>query len=399
VKNSTLLPSGRRAAASGFSLIEILVGLLIGMLSVVVIMQVFGAFEGNKRSTTGGDDAQINGTIALYGLERDVREAGYGINTFNLLGCSLSYTTTGTAKSTVKLGALAPVVINSPNVPAGDANTDTLLVFFGSSSSPAEGDLISTAPSSGSYPVTTPKSFAVNDTVIAQPAVRPTDCALTVDKVKGISDTVLTVDPGTTGGLALGSVVFNLGQTPVATQPFTVRAYRVLSRNLTVCNYVEANCGDDASKSDPTVWVPIASNIVSLRAQYGRDTTATNLSGNVGRYDQTTPGKDDGLGFAVQCSWARMLAVRLAIVARSGQYTKYDAANGEAPSTNKAPTWAGSVADAAGVPSNPTAVAIDLSADGDWKNYRYKKLETTVPIRNMVWQGSQGTIQGGAGGC
>jgi type IV pilus assembly protein PilW len=222
---------------------------------------------------------------------------------------------------------------------------------------------------------------------------------LTVDKVKAVSDTVLTVDPGTTSGLALGSVVFNLGQTPVTTQPFTARAYRVLSGSLTVCDYVAVNCGDDANKSDPKIWVPIASNIVSLRAQYGRDTTATNLSGTVGQYDQTTPGKDDGLGFPVQCSWARTLAVRLAIVARSGQYTKYDATKGEAPSTDKAPTWAGSIADAKAVPSNPTAVAIDLSADGDWKNYRYKKLETTVPIRNMVWQGSQGTLQGGAGGC
>jgi type IV pilus assembly protein PilW len=57
--------SRQRQAASGFSLIEILVGLLIGMLSVIVIMQVFGVFEGNKRTTTGGDDAQINGTVAL----------------------------------------------------------------------------------------------------------------------------------------------------------------------------------------------------------------------------------------------------------------------------------------------------------------------------------------------
>ncbi|MDP9601825.1 UNVERIFIED_ORG: type IV pilus assembly protein PilW [Variovorax paradoxus] len=399
MKTPPPIKSGERRVTSGFSLIEVLVGLLIGMLSVVVIMQVFGAFEGNKRSTTGGDDAQINGTIALYGLERDVREAGYGLNNFNLLGCSLSYTTTGTKKVAVKLSALAPVVINSPNVPAGDNNTDTLLIVFGNSNSPAEGDLISTAPSTGSYPITTPTSFAVDDAVIAQPALRPTDCALTLDKVKAITNTVLTVDPGTTSGLALGSVVFNLGQAPITKQPFTARAYRVRSGNLTVCDYVENDCGNDANKSDDTIWVPVASNIVSLRAQYGRDTTATSLSGAVGQYDQITPGKDDGLGFPVQCSWARTLAVRVAIVARSGQFTKYDAASGEAPSTSKAPVWAGSVADTKSVPSNPTAVTFDLSSNAEWKNYRYKKLETTVPIRNMVWQGSQGTQQGGSGGC
>ena len=88
--------------AYGFSLIEIMVGLLIGMLSIILIMQVFAKSEGDKRTTTGGDDAQINGTIALYGLERDVREAGYGLNSFNLLGCSLSYTTSLDTKA-VKL--------------------------------------------------------------------------------------------------------------------------------------------------------------------------------------------------------------------------------------------------------------------------------------------------------
>lgn len=398
VKN-TSIHSSRRHTTSGFSLIEILVGLLIGMLSVIVIMQVFGAFEGNKRSTTGGDDAQINGTIALYGLERDVRDAGYGLNAFNLLGCSLSYKTTGATKSTVTLSALAPVVINSPNVPAGDLNTDTLLVVFGNGNSPSEGDLISTAPSTGSYPVTTPTSFKVNDAVIAQSAIRPSTCALTIDKVTAITGSVLTVDPGTTSGLALGSVVFNLGQTSTLAQPFTARAYRVRVGNLTVCDYVANDCGNAANQDDDTIWVPVASNIVSLRAQYGRDTTATSLSGAVGRYDQITPGASDGLGFPVQCSWARTLSVRLALVARSGQYTKYDPTRGDLPSTDKAPTWAGSVADTQSVPSNPTAVAINLSDNSEWKNYRYKKLETTVPIRNMVWQGSQGTQQGGAGGC
>ena len=42
-----------------------MVGLLIGMLAVILIMQVFANSEGSKRTTTGGDDAQINGSIVL----------------------------------------------------------------------------------------------------------------------------------------------------------------------------------------------------------------------------------------------------------------------------------------------------------------------------------------------
>jgi len=50
--------SSRRAA--GFSLVELMIGLVIGMVAIVVMMQVFSVSEGYKRTTTGGDDAQNN---------------------------------------------------------------------------------------------------------------------------------------------------------------------------------------------------------------------------------------------------------------------------------------------------------------------------------------------------
>jgi type IV pilus assembly protein PilW len=46
---------------AGFSLVEIMVGLAIGMLAVIVILQVFALSEGRKRTTTSGGDAQSNG--------------------------------------------------------------------------------------------------------------------------------------------------------------------------------------------------------------------------------------------------------------------------------------------------------------------------------------------------
>ena len=368
-----------------------MVGLLIGMLAVILIMQVFANSEGSKRTTTGGDDAQINGSIALYGLERDIREAGYGVNSFNLLGCSLTYTTSGDAKS-VTLGALAPININPPTdlIPAGDANTDTLLIVFGNSNGPPEGDLINGAPSTGSYPVTTPGSFAVNDYVVAQPAARPSPCALAIDRVTAKSASALSVSPGDATGLTLGSIVFNLGQAP------TVRAYAVRSGSLTMCDYRVNNCGDVAHTSNSDIWVPVATNVVSLRAQYGRDITAgAQMASIVGTFDQTTPGTAaDKSGLAVQCGWARTLAVRLALVARNPQYDKNDSPF----ATTSAPTWAGTAVSTAS-PTNPTALAIDLGSNSEWKHYSDKTLTTTVPIRNVGWHGSQATAQGGSGAC
>ena len=58
---------------AGFTLVELMVGLTIGMLATVVIMQVLSVFEAQKRSTTGTADAQTNGGIALYTITRDLQ--------------------------------------------------------------------------------------------------------------------------------------------------------------------------------------------------------------------------------------------------------------------------------------------------------------------------------------
>jgi prepilin-type N-terminal cleavage/methylation domain-containing protein len=63
----------------GFTIVELMVGLAIGLIATLVIMQTFSNFEGNKRSTTGIADAQTNGSIGLYMIQRELQFAGYGV--------------------------------------------------------------------------------------------------------------------------------------------------------------------------------------------------------------------------------------------------------------------------------------------------------------------------------
>src|SRR5258708_29197128 len=77
-----------RARQAGFTMIEILIGMIIGLVGIVVIMQVFAVSEGFKRTASSGTDAQINGGLALYLLERDIRTSGYIINSILPLGCT-----------------------------------------------------------------------------------------------------------------------------------------------------------------------------------------------------------------------------------------------------------------------------------------------------------------------
>ena len=66
----------------GFSLIELMVGLVIGLIAALVISNVLTRYEQQKRSTTGSSDAQTNGAIALYNIQRDMEGAGWGLPTF-----------------------------------------------------------------------------------------------------------------------------------------------------------------------------------------------------------------------------------------------------------------------------------------------------------------------------
>jgi type IV pilus assembly protein PilW len=96
------------ARPRGFTLVEVMVAMVIGMIGIIIMMQVFASAEGQKRTTTGTGDAQSNGAMAIYTLQRDIREAGYGFNAMNALGCALALP----APASRTLTQLAPVIIN-----------------------------------------------------------------------------------------------------------------------------------------------------------------------------------------------------------------------------------------------------------------------------------------------
>ncbi len=346
----------------GFTLVEVMVALVVGMISMLVVLQTFSVSEGLKRTTTGNDDAQMGGAVALYTLEHDISQAGFGISSAGLIGCSVTLR----AGLTV---TLAPLTINPPTtlIPAGDANTDTLLVAYGNTIGPTEGDLIAAQPSTPVYAMQSPTSINKNDWVIAAPQTRPASCNLILDKVSAAPAlNNVTVGTGVAGLPMLpqpnGSILYDLGQAA------TIIGYAVRGGNLTTCSFTDTtkNC----TSSSATNWAPIAGNISSLRALYGRDTNAGIMTDIVDTWDQSTP--------TSACNWVRTSAVTLVLVARNSEFDKTTL-------TATAPVWFGS--------SQPAPVNIDLSgnaglaAGATWKNYRYKLYTTVAPLRNVTWMG------------
>jgi type IV pilus assembly protein PilW len=404
-----------RARQAGFTLIEVMIALLIGVIGIVIMMQTFSVAEGFKRTATSGTDAQVNGAVALYLLERELRMAGFGMSTLVTQGCPSvrvwnNLTSTGTDLD------LFPVEINPAGFPAGDANTDTLLVSYGKSDSFVVGIQATQNPS---RPVTDPFqvsvnwdsfhtgdlfvsvqpgatiSCALNEATVTAPAagncgVTPTSkgwagnnylvhdtasyknsyksCALvppTFNSASGITNSSGAVVPRLV--IPTGGQVFNLGDAQV-------KIYAIIGGNLTSCDVLRSNCTNQANYSI------LVNDIVSMRAVYGMN-LAPSVSAAAGDGVTITYNRNSLTSNVFLPS--RVYSLALEITSRSSLYEK---------------PRQGTVCDATPTASRPdraqdwlyqatTGAGIDLSTvSADWSCYRYKLFQTNVPMRNLIWR-------------
>jgi len=374
----------------GFGLVEIMVGLVVGMIAMLVMVQMLTSSEVQKRTTLGVDDAQSNAAIALDQLQREVRQSGFGINQLRLLGCRLHLETAGGIDLPLSMVTINP---GAAVIPAGDANSDTLLVMYSNSSGATQGqDVYRLADREGdtnnvtrllagnsdpdnpvqeTYYTWADQSFNVGDWFIPDPreTVDPRVACPAVMQMRRVlgkpADTVAASPPGTINS----GLLFNLGPSAAGgVASLRVQAFAVRNGKLAMCDYIANNCGTPCVAADGScspAWVPIANNIVAMRLLYGRDTAVGDLDGMVDTYDAWTPPAAGTTG----CDLARIISLRVALVAQSAE-SSTDVV------TAAAPVWAGS-----GVaPINLAAVRV---RDGQsWQNYRYKLFETVIPLRN-----------------
>ncbi len=346
----------KRREELGFSLPEIMVGMVIGMLGILIIMQMTSLFENQRRSTSGGDDAQNSGAIALFGISRDIKQAGYGVSSPALVGRTL-------VTPNVTLTPLSPVSIVQGGTCSGcninrDANTDALLIVYGSSNADAGGHLIKDTPANG-YSVTGGAQTAVPQVGSGGTTFRNGDY-VTPDngqaagaggtdphylyQVSGADPSVVPINDLAYGVAhpflkyvtASGTLplLFNLGPTP------SIILYAVNNGALWSCNFMAAG-GCPATPAQGTNWTQLAGDVVSMRAEC--------------------------------TSAAPAYGVRIVLVTRNSQPDR----NVNSPM----PVWGGA-------PINAIDLTATQVANGfAWNNYRYKTFETIVPVRNVAWGG------------
>ena len=72
--------SNPRLSQRGFSLVELMVALAVGMVLTLAIFGVLATAEGRKRVTTNLNDLEQAGNLAMYQLDQWVRTAGSGFS-------------------------------------------------------------------------------------------------------------------------------------------------------------------------------------------------------------------------------------------------------------------------------------------------------------------------------
>ncbi len=363
--------------ARGFTLIELMVGMVIGLLTTIVIAQVLVSSEGRRRTTVSGSEAQVNGALALYTVQRDLQMAGYGLTSaVDGIGCEIRAQRNGVDYTFT----LAPVVITD-----GAAGAPDSMLVMGSAklSYSVPSRVVTNHPrTAANFFVNTTLGTVDGDLMLAVPGVIDANNWCSVFNVTGIGGASQiihnagssgpwnqpggqTIFPnagyGAVGAYASdptkGSYLINLGQ--FVTRQVQVSAGQVLQ----VANFSTATAATTTEDLFP--------DVVNLQAFYGKDTDG---NGVVDTYDNLTPTTGAG--------WRQVLSVRIAVVARSAQMEKENV-------TAAQPLWdVGTATTVAGSAACGTSrcVTITVNTLPDWQRYRYKVYDSVVPLRNMLWR-------------
>jgi type IV pilus assembly protein PilW len=383
----------------GFSLIDLMVGLAVGLIVTFVVLSTFATITFQRRTTVSGNDAKESGQFALSTIERVAKLAGSGLFYNGQLICSglnVYYN-----NATISNGAsLAPVKI----VDGGSTGSDSVTVAYANAiGGISVSHLVDNMPNtSANFTVGNKGNLAVGE--LAMIGVPGSNRPCTLFQVTGFP-------PG--GGNCNGitssclDIQHNSGQSAPYNPPnpnlaftdaprygyqdaspvigpaiisrfdnFNHDTYEVMCNSL-VSHSVNATASCTTSPLAFTNAAPLVSNIVMLKAQYGITASAdsdvvTNWVSATGTWQ--TPASSDV---------PRIKAIRIVVVSRSAEPAASVVSSACTNANGIANTGPCSFQDA-------ESPVIDLSnipvmSGKTWQNYRYRVYQSVIPLRNVLW--------------
>jgi type IV pilus assembly protein PilW len=363
---------------TGFSLVELLVGVAVGMIGILIIFQTVSVWSKHAQTTTAGGDARTAGTLAMFDLERDLKLAGMGFAraSSQVMGCQIEVRA-GPASAPF-LMPMAPVVIGTK---ADGSNT--IDVLYGNSSFFVTEETF-THGTNGSQQVLRRGGFKAGDVVViagaAGASAASASCALAqVTAASNPDGVTVEQSTGTYTSFytnASASAVFNAAPASAVPTSGTIYSlglepkqnhWEVVDSALRRTNNLALN---------PSIQ-DVAQGVVDLKAQYGVDVNGDSQISDT-EWVNTAP-----------ADWSAVRAIRVAILVRSQQFEKdadtpYAATSASTPAAS-APSWFGNAFVMRNVDGNADSFTPANRDPNNWRYYRYRVYERVIPLRNMIW--------------
>ncbi|MFL6697681.1 MAG: PilW family protein [Vitreoscilla sp.] len=398
----------RRRLQAGMTLIEMMVAIAVSMILSVAVMAVMSSFEGRRRTLGSASDLDQQGSLAMYQIDRWVRSAGSGLvtaNTYNY-GCRLfAATSSPTAKQLLPLAAglpapfaslaenstatttyrLAPVVIVSGGtLPAISGQRSDALVVMSSGNDGAQVPLpFDAPPAAASLTLKNVTEMAAGDLLLLvdkqmQASSGPQDCMVTQADTStpatGISTTLslagnyyaATISTRSVTDYTSDALAIDLGGTS-GTGSSLPPSFQVVGvgDNNTLYSY-------DLLQLAGSTPLAQAEGVFEMHAIYGVDTNSDNKiddwvdasAASAYSSDKLT----DGSPGAIQLL-KNIRAVRVALILRTAL-------------PEKDPVKASTTLSMFSDPDLPASVVKTRTLSSAEQYYRYRIVESTIPVRN-----------------
>ena len=369
----------------GLSLIEILVGVVIGLVGVLAIFQTVAIWDRHTQTTSSGGDAQVAGTLGLFNIERDFKQSGHGFSEapMPVMGCDVRAFDNLSARAFNFPLRPIDIVVGAAGAP------DQINVVSGSSSFFVEGqDFLSSSPTS--------------KTLRRRGGFKPGDLVLIADA----------------GGALPGSANCRLGEITADNDPDMLTVSHALTVNYTPFGAPARDSRFDAAQAvPPFVYVggslfnlgplpqivswqivnnraltrtdfllspgpgsTIADGVINLKAEFFVDLN-NNTRVDAGEWLPAVP---------AGTSWKRVLAVRVALLVRSRQFERGrdSGSTAQAAVTPAEPTYFGGpfvMTNVNGAADAFTGAGANTPDPNNWRFYRYRVYERIIPLKNMLW--------------
>lgn len=385
----------------GSFLLEMLVGMLMSLVTVLGILIVYSQFEGQKRTANQKGQSTAGASIGLFPLQEYGRVAGFGFHeAFNDLNIKymnrvVHYSTNTSGTHVGGTFLLNPATITFGSNVRESFASDSIRFLSSSASNFFAPYKVHTDVSNTSSTIEVDTRFGVEvgDTIILLSTNQTAEHSLhevvaksgsadahtlTVSnsnyvkagkstaavfnsdsKFSGLSNVAYPVVAGVSEASAI-----NMGFAP------NLQEFIVSNRQLKIRHLLH-RAGVQESV--------LADNVLFLKAVYGYDKDSDRSIGDDEWYDQAKVNAINTDADATNdFDFSRVLGVHVAILARSALREKADE-NGICQTTvNESIGWEHGTFHLDQTPTD--------SDDDDWRCFRYQVLQTTIPFKNMIWR-------------